>query len=50
VALTSGWTVMPDRFELIRKRLENAQTISAVFALLAFTTIMLSITAADKVV
>ena len=52
VALTSGWTAVPDRFELIRKRLEYAQAISAVFALLAFTTIMLSITAAevDKVV
>jgi hypothetical protein len=52
VALTSGWTVVPDRFELIRKRLEYAQAISAVFALLAFMTIMLSITAAevDKVV
>ena len=47
VALTSGWTIVPDRFELIRKKLEYAQAISAVFALLAFTTMMLSVTAAE---
>jgi hypothetical protein len=47
VAATNRWTVVPDKFELARKKWEYAKVIRAGFTLVAFVTILLSITAAE---